>query len=153
MAFGPFFMFSRSLCEKAGYLDEQMRTSADFDLAIRLSYHARILAVDHILGYYLMERKGLSTNASTKRFIEDTVIGLRYGNFDHLYYDKIPQALDYDIGRVNSDDRWTEVSDCVPNYRYERRKRMMRSVCKGPFNYVKKQIQWRKRMLDFESSQ
>jgi len=71
--FGPFFMFRKSLCEKAGFLDEQMRSSADLDFAIRLTLHAKVLAQDVNLEFYLDEGKGLSTKANSLRKVEDTV--------------------------------------------------------------------------------
>jgi len=153
MVFGPFFMFRKSLCEKAGYVDEQLRASADYDLAIRLSFHARVKALDVDLGYYLMERKGLSTRANTRRFVEDTVIGLRYGNYDQLYYESIPKALRYEIRKIKCDGQWLHVSQYVPDYQLELRKRVVGSMAKGPLNYVRLQaFRYRKTVARIEGS-
>ena len=50
---GPFWMFKKSICDRAGYFDEQLRSSADYDLAIRLAMHGRIAFIDTCLGRFL----------------------------------------------------------------------------------------------------
>ncbi len=134
--FGPFFMFRRSLCDKAGFADEQMLSSADFDLAVRLAHHGKIRPIEVVLGYYLNEGKGLSTKASSRRKVEDTVIGLRYGNLDRLYYHKLHLALKYDVNRIRYEDRWHEVSEFIPDHGREATKRALRSLPYAPLSYL-----------------
>ena len=62
MMLGPFFMWRKALCDKIGYFDEQLKTGADFDLAIRIAACSNIGMTDYMLGYYLDEGKGASTN-------------------------------------------------------------------------------------------
>lgn len=93
MMLGPFFMWRKSLCDKAGYFDEQLKTGADFDLAIRLASFAKIGMTKEMLGYYLDEGKGASTNGSEKQPIERTVIELRYNILDKVEEKWLPKAL------------------------------------------------------------
>lgn len=137
--FGPFFMFKKDLCGKAGYVDEQLFSSADYDFAVRLSHHARIKPIPDGLGYYLNEGKGLSTNAKSRRQVEDTVIGLRYGNLDRLCYHKIFQALAYDLHEIVYDGRNHHLSDFIPDYAAYMRRRMLGSFLRGPANFLESQ--------------
>lgn len=147
--FGPFFMFRRSLCEKAGMLDEQMRASADLDLAIRLTLHGKIMPMDVNMGYYLDEGKGLSTSASGRRKVEDTVIGLRYGNYDGLYYQKVPQALECDVFHLHKGGERHHVSEYVPDYERFFRERKAASVLRGPLSYAERELgQYKKLVSD-----
>ena len=84
MMFGPFFMWRKSLCNQAGYFDEQLKTGADFDLAIRLAMHSKVGMTHGVLGYYLDEGRGASTNGSVKQPVERTVIETRYSILDKI---------------------------------------------------------------------
>jgi len=64
--FGPFYMFRRSLLERAGMIDEQFRSSADLDHCIRLALNADFTSTDEDLGYYLMANRGLSNNPTSR---------------------------------------------------------------------------------------
>ena len=81
MILGPFFMFKKSVCNKIGFFDEQLKSSLDFDFAIRLAYHFSGKHLNKNLGYYLNEGKGLSTTKNSLQEIETNVIYLRYGLF------------------------------------------------------------------------
>lgn len=105
MILGPFFMFRKKICEKAGYFDEQLKSGADFDFAIRLAYNGKIMFSEGNGGFYLNEGLGASTSGN-KQPIEKTFIYLRYGIDDkiisegcHAYMDK---AMEYDIENVTS---------------------------------------------------
>lgn len=84
MLLGPFFMFKKSLLEKSGLFDEQLVSGADFDLAIRLAKNGIIGFIPEVLGYYLNEGKGASTNGNGNQEIEKTLIELRYGIEDKI---------------------------------------------------------------------
>ncbi len=88
------------------------------------------------LGYFLDERKGLSTRPDSKKMIEDTVIGLRYGNYDGLFYHKIPEALRYDITSIRYLDKCIPLKDIIPNYEMLVKKRKMESILKGPKSFI-----------------
>lgn len=116
MIIGPFFMFRKSLCDKAGMFDEQLRSGADFDLAIRLAMHTKAVRVAGQLGYYLNEGLGASTRPNSLQPIEQTVIELRYGIFDKLDYSYVPQTVRYNVPNMLVEGKWLPVSDYVPNY-------------------------------------
>lgn len=116
MIIGPFFMFRKSLCSKAGFFDEQLKSGADFDLAIRLALHGKAKMVEEELGYYLNEGLGASTRPNSLQPIERTVIELRYGIYDKIDYFYLPQALKYSIYQLLQDNQWVPIENPVPNY-------------------------------------
>ena len=116
MLLGPFMAFRKSLCEKAGFFDEQLRSGADFDLAVRLAFHGTAVMADGLLGYYLNEGKGASTRPGSRQAVERTVIELRYGIYDKLDYGQIVSALAYDIDTLYLDGQKIAVSAHVPEY-------------------------------------
>lgn len=116
MIFGPFFMFRKSLCEKTGFFDEQLRSGTDFDLVVRLAFHGRAGMVEGQLGYYLNEGLGASTRPNSLQPVERTVIELRYGIYDKIDYQYLPQALKYRIYQLQHGSRWVPVEQLVPNY-------------------------------------
>jgi GT2 family glycosyltransferase len=103
MILGPFFMFRKKICEKAGYFDEQLKSGADFDFAIRLAYNGKILFSEGNGGFYLNEGLGASTSGD-KQPIEKTFIYLRYGIKDKIITENcqsyINRAMEYDIDNV-----------------------------------------------------
>lgn len=105
MILGPFFMFRKSLCQKAGYFDEQFRSGADFDFAIRLAHHSNIKFSYGNGGYYLNEGKGASTSGNLQP-IEKTAIYKRYGVEDKILSEGclrfLDEALKYDIDNITN---------------------------------------------------
>lgn len=116
MVFGPYFMFKKRLCDIAGYFDEQLRSGADFDFAIRLAYHTNPVIADCLLGYYLNEGLGASTRPDSLQAVERTVIELRYAIYDKLDYDLVVKATQYDILRLFFNNQSFSVKDFVPRY-------------------------------------
>ena len=116
MLLGPFVMFKKSICTKAGYFDEQLKSGADYDLSIRLAYNGTIVQADDMLGYYLNEGKGASTRPDSKQPLERTVIELRYGVFDKLDMSYIPLTINYSIPHIISFGQAHPVSDYVKDY-------------------------------------
>ncbi len=124
---GPFFMFRKSLCEKAGYFDEQLIQGGDFDLAVRLAFHTKGACVTELLGYFLNEGKGLSTNPNSKQPLDRVTIELRYGIYDKIDYSLVPKsAITHNIPNVLEFGQWVPVSKYVPDYAkvLEERKKM-----------------------------
>ncbi|MDW5562882.1 MAG: glycosyltransferase [Methanomassiliicoccus sp.] len=115
--FGPFYMFRRSLLDRAGLVDEQFRSSADFEHSFRLAMHARSDRVEGNLGYYLMANTGLSNNPNSRIDIENFVIRMRYGIYDRMWYHYLAAASEYDYHKVLNGTTWTPVSQYVPDYR------------------------------------
>lgn len=99
MILGPFFMFKKDLLIKSGLFDEQLKSGADFDFAIRLAANSKNIGYsDGILGFYLNEGKGASTNGDGKQPTERTVIELRYGILDKIDLGFVHKAMrNYDI--------------------------------------------------------
>lgn len=116
MIIGPFFMFKKSLCQSAGYFDEQLTSGADFDLAIRLALHAKTYCIEECLGYYLNEGLGASTRPNSKQPLDRTIIELRYGIYDKINYDYLPNALTYNINNILAHNTYHPVSLFVPQY-------------------------------------
>lgn len=113
---GPFYMFRKSLIEEAGYFDEQFRSSADLDHAIRLSFHTKFAGINDNLGYYLMANEGLSTNPNSRIDLDNFVISLRYGIYDKLWFHYLPLTTMYDYYEVVNGKERFPVSSYVPNY-------------------------------------
>jgi len=131
MYLGPFFMFRKSLLEKAGLFDEQFRCANDFDLAMRLLYHGKAHILPDNLGYFLDEGKGASTKKGSLCPVEATVIQLRYGIYDQIDYQFIPAALKYNIYQLKIDGEWVPVSQFIPDYEIMLEERLERSHLKG----------------------
>lgn len=116
MLLGPFMAFRKSLVEKAGLFDEQLKSGADFDLAIRLAFHGKPVMAEGLLGYYLNEGKGASTRPDSKQALDRTVIELRYGIYDKLDYDLVAQATQFDLVSIHVEGASVPVDNLVPSY-------------------------------------
>lgn len=116
MLLGPFFMFRKTLVEKTGWFDEQLRSGADFDLAVRLAFHALIGSTDTVLGFYLNEGKGASTRPGSLQAVERTVIELRYGIYDKIDYEYVPKASGYWGSKMLEHGIWVPIDRYIPNY-------------------------------------
>jgi len=131
MKLGPFFMFRKSLLEKAGLFDEQFRCANDFDLAMRFLYHGGIHILPDNLGYFLDEGVGASSKKGSLCPVESTVIQLRYGIYDQIDYQFIPAALRYNIYNLKIDGQWVPVSQFIPDYEVMLEERLERLHLKG----------------------
>jgi len=101
MVLGPFFGFRKELCERCGYFDEQLKSGADFDLAVRLATISQVDMAPGILGYYLDEGKGASTRGDGRQPMERTAIEMRYGITEKIDQRFVPGVKDSGID-VNS---------------------------------------------------
>jgi hypothetical protein len=109
-------MFRKSLCQKAGYFDEQLRSGADFDFSIRLAMHGKAEMAKTPLGFYLNEGLGASTRPNSLQPVERTVVELRYGIYDKIDYSYLPPALKYDISHAWYCNRKWPLSEICPEY-------------------------------------
>lgn len=104
MVLGPFFMFRKNICERAGYFDEQLKSGADFDFAIRLAYNGKVKFSEGNAGFYLNEGKGASTRPDSLQAVEKTAIYLRYGIEDKIISENcqnlVLKAKEYDIENI-----------------------------------------------------
>jgi hypothetical protein len=110
-------MFRKSLIEKAGYVDEQFLSSADFEHAVRLSYHGQSVEIEENLGYYLQAGQGLSTNPNSRVHLENFVISMRYGIYNKMWYHYLAEATQYNFYKILNGERWIPVENYVPDYR------------------------------------
>jgi hypothetical protein len=117
MYFGPFVMFKKSLCDTAGYFDEQLTSGADFDLSIRLAYNGKVAMADDLLGYYLNEGKGASTRPDSKQALDKAIILLRYGIFDKVDLSFVPKLINYSIPQIISFGSEHRVETFIPGYK------------------------------------
>ena len=116
MHVGPFFSWRKSLHSVCGYFDENLKSGADFDLAIRLAANTKAFCLDSVLGYYLNERNGLSTNGSGLQETERTVIDMRYGidiKFNKMF---VPSAEKYPIHEITNFGKKYPVSKFIKNF-------------------------------------
>lgn len=117
MVLGPFFMWRKEICKKAGLFDEQLKSGADFDLAIRLAIHAKVGTVDGILGYYLDEGRGASTRGDGRQPTDRTVIELRYGILDKIDSRWLAKAVtEFDVRGIFYNGKRHQVADFVSDY-------------------------------------
>jgi glycosyltransferase involved in cell wall biosynthesis len=137
---GPFFMFRKSLLEKAGLFDEQFRCANDFDLTMRLLNHGKAHILPDNLGYFLNEGDGASTKKGSLCPVESTVIKLRYGIYDQIDYQFIPAARKYNIYHIKIDDEWIPVSKFIPDYETMLEDRLNYLHLKGLLKNVKRSV-------------
>lgn len=116
MTIGPFFMFRAELCERAGLFDEQLRSGADFDLALRLLSHARWTYTSDPLGYYLSAGMGASTRPDSLQWLEKNVIYMRYGIWDKFELEALPKLREYHPYELLIDGQSTPVARHFRDY-------------------------------------
>ncbi|MEJ7766820.1 MAG: glycosyltransferase [Chitinophagaceae bacterium] len=90
---GCFPMWRKSIHETIGYFDEQFRLIADLDFQIRIARKYRLIKISTQLGFYL---EGTPANLSSNFDLQDkehTVLHLRFGNFNLLYFTHLLNGL------------------------------------------------------------
>ena len=116
MLLGPFFMFRKSLIEKIGYFDEQFYSAADFDFAVRLAFIGGLKSTQNLLGYFLDNQSGLSTNKNSIGPIERSIIQLRYGIIGLFNVTYIPYIANYVIPKIKFRNEWIPIENIVQDY-------------------------------------
>jgi glycosyltransferase involved in cell wall biosynthesis len=116
MFLGPFMMFDSKALLKAGLFDEQLRSGADYDLAIRLARSGQLGFTPDLLGFYLDAGLGASTRPNSLQAIERSVIELRYGIFDKFKFEYLPHITGYDIPGLYFNGGRKLVQDYFPDY-------------------------------------
>lgn len=139
MILGPFFMWRASLASTVGLFDEQFKSGADFDFAIRLAMRSSGRKTEGNLGYFLDIGEGASTGGShvpkNVQPIERTVIELRYGIYDKIDYDYLPLAHRYSVPYLLQFGEWVFVEKFVPDYENFMQDRYLRWFVMGMDNY------------------
>lgn len=90
---GCFPMWRKSIHDKMGYFDEQFRLIADLDFQVRVARHYGLFKIPQQLGYYLEGTPGNLSSNSQLQDLEHTVLHLRYGNFNLIYFTHFFEAL------------------------------------------------------------
>ncbi len=82
---GCFLMWRKSIHEKIGFFDEQLKIGGDWDFWMRVTNKYKAGRIDSLLGYYLREEgMGLSKQKMIKNYTERNTILLRYYNYKIL---------------------------------------------------------------------
>ncbi len=123
MTLGPFFMFRAAVCEAAGLFDEQLRSGADFDFALRLLRLGPPVFSDGCLGYYLNEGLGASTRPNSLQKLEANVIYLRYGIWDKFDLTYLGEIYRYDVNNLLIEGRKVAVESFFRDYSGEMEQR------------------------------
>lgn len=114
---GPNHFFRKNILDKCGYWDEQLKSGADFDFQIRAAFNFDFKkTIGDPLIYYTRLTGSNSASSNKLQQIERTVIELRYGIYDKIDYNFLPQALEYDIYHVYFNEQKKHISDLIPNY-------------------------------------
>ncbi|MEO5357095.1 MAG: glycosyltransferase [Nitrospirae bacterium YQR-1] len=138
MILGPFFIWRADRGTSARlYFDEQFKSGGDFDFAIRLALCGPGVRVKENLGYYYDGGGGLSTDGIIQP-TERTVIDLRYGIFDKILYDYLPEALKYDTQHLLIAGVWRDAGEFVPDYDNFINNRRQKWFEKGIRNHCRK---------------
>lgn len=99
---GPFFLFSRALIERAGTFDGHFRIAGDFEWCARPEVRAaRVCHGVESGGVFYLHGGNLSGTHSPLEAIEDAIVLLRHGLWDHLH------PVDPDLLR----EHWTTWGD------------------------------------------
>jgi len=106
---GPFFMFRRSIINEIGLFDEQFKSGGDYEFVARMALNYNGAKVKGNHGFFLNEKKGLSTNFSNNfdsiQELERTVIQLRYGLLAEIDLKYFRRALNYDLNHIYNFDK------------------------------------------------
>lgn len=79
---GCFLMWRKSVHQKVGYFDEQLKIGGDWEFWCRVTYKYKAKSTETLLGYFLrINDEGLSKAKSKNKNIENQIIKMRYYNF------------------------------------------------------------------------
>lgn len=114
---GPNHFFRKKMLEKTGLWDEQLKSGSDFDFQIRGAFNSQLQKTQGgVLLYYTRYENSGSASSGRLQQIERTVIQLRYGIYDQINYQYLPEALKYDIFNIHFQGQIRPVAEFVPGY-------------------------------------
>lgn len=115
---GPNHFFRKEILKKSGMWDEQLRSGSDFDFQVRAAFNCNFKKTPGgLLLYYTRYENSNSASSGILQQVERTVIQLRYGIYDKLNYEYLPQALEYDIFNIYNLGEKRPIAEFVPNYK------------------------------------
>ena len=116
MHVGPFLVWRAARSNPPAFFDEGLLSGSDMDFAIRLAFQGRGVKAPGSLGWYFDGGTGLSTAGALQR-VERAVLCMRYGMFDEVDLDQLPEAAGYCIPELQMPrGERLRVADAVPDY-------------------------------------
>lgn len=113
---GPGHFFRKSILEKVGFWDEQLRSGADFDFQIRAAFNVKFKkTVGNPITYYTFNTNGVSLSSGDLSKIEALVISLRYGIYSEVprWLNYLPEIYNYRISHISIENEWNPISNYV----------------------------------------
>lgn len=137
---GPGHLFRRSLLDKIGYWDEQLKSGGDFEFQIRAALNCKFKKTEGVLVYYLCGENASSASKNILQPIERTIIEIRYGIFDKIDYNFMQYIYLYNIANILQFGQWISIKQFVPNYDefMENRRKNLADI--GLYKYCRNQI-------------
>jgi hypothetical protein len=116
MHVGPFLVWRAAARSPSAFFDEGLLSGSDMDFAIRLAFQGRGVKASGALGWYFDGGTGLSTAGARQR-VERAVLCMRYGMFDELNLDQLPEVTRYCIPELHMPDgQRLRVADAISGY-------------------------------------
>ena len=115
---GPGHFFRRSILNKIGYWDEQLKSGADFDFQIRAAFNTKFKkTIGNPITYYTYNTNGVSLSSGDLSKIEGLAIALRYGIYDTIprWINYLPEASQYNLTNIKFENIWMPLSESVSN--------------------------------------
>jgi len=117
----PTQMIRRSLLERVGGIDEQLRCGGDYEFQIRAALGCRFAKTPGLMVYYTKDREGRSASSSYLQPLERTVVELRYGLYDKTMslhgFPFIAEARSsYRLNEILLRGEWHSIEEFVPGH-------------------------------------
>lgn len=115
---GPGHFFRRSLLDKVGYWDEQLKSGADFDFQIRAAFNVKFKKTEgDPITFYTYNTNGVSLSSGELSKIEGLAIALRYGIYGFIpgWINYLPEASLYNLMNIKYDNLWMPLNQSIPN--------------------------------------
>ena len=126
---GPGHFFRRSLLDKVGYWDEQLKSSADFDFQIRAAFNVKFKKTNgNPITFYTYNTNGVSLSSGELSKIEGLAIALRYGIYSLVpnWINYLPEASLYNLMNLRKDNMWIPLNKIIPDIHEIQNFRMQR---------------------------
>jgi len=115
---GPGHFFRRSLLDKVGYWDEQLKSGADFDFQIRAAFNVKFKKTEgDPITFYTYNTNGVSLSSGELSKIEGLAIALRYGIYSSIpsWINYLPEASLYNLMNLRNDNSWIPLNKSIPD--------------------------------------
>ena len=141
----PSQLFRRSLLNRVGGFDEQLRSGGDFDFQIRAALSSRFVRTPGVMVYYTKYPESESASSSHLQPLERTMIELRYGLYDKTVslhgFPFIEEARSsYRLKEILLGGEWRSIEEFVVGY-----EALLASRAGGLRRLEQRHAQWRRR--------